>query len=66
MMRAIETRLRNLESTKQSGQRRLFVFEGQSERRELIASGVARADDLFIATGVQRSPNSYVTRRRSE
>jgi hypothetical protein len=44
----------------------MFVFEGESKRRELIGAGVAREDDLFIATGVQRSPNSYVTRGYSE
>ena len=66
MSQGMETRLRKLETTKGAGQRRMFVFEGEAKQRELIASGVAREDDLFIATGVQRSPQSYVVRGCSE
>ena len=66
MIRAIESRLRKLETATSPGQRRLFVFEGQSKRREMIASGIAREDDLFILTGVQRSPQCYVLQGRSE
>ena len=68
MNRAIESRLKRLETAAAttSGQRRLFVFEGESTQRELIASGVAREDDVFIDTGVQRTPHSYVVRGCSE
>ena len=58
MTRAIESRLRKLETATGSSQRRMFVFESEEKRRELIASGVARESDLFINTGVKRSPHS--------
>ena len=63
MIRAIESRLKRLETATTSGQRRMFVFEGEAKQRELIASGVAREDDTFIGTGVVRSEHSYVVRR---
>ena len=66
MTRAIETRLRKLETATGSTQRRMFVFESEDKRRGLIASGVAREDDLFVFTGVQRSPQSYVVRGCTE
>ena len=62
MSRGIERRLRKLETTRGAGQRRLFAFEGEAKRRELIASGIARENDLFVFTGVQRSEHSYVLR----
>ena len=66
MSRAIESRLRKLEAATGSGQRRMFVFESEDKRRELIASGIAREDDQFIATGVERSPHSYAVRGCTE
>ena len=66
MTRAIESRLKRLETATTSGQRRMFVFEGESKSRELIAAGVAREDDLFIDTGVKRGEHSYVVRGCSE
>ena len=66
MSRAIESRLKRLETATTSGRRRIFVFEGESKWRELIAAGLAREDDFFIFTGVPRSPHSYVVRGCSE
>ena len=40
----------------------MFVFESEDERLDLIASGIARDDDLFIHTGVKRGENSYAGR----
>ena len=45
--------------------RRVFIFgalePGKAKKRELIACGEARGDDLFIFTGVpDRDPQSYV------
>jgi hypothetical protein len=63
MFRAIDTRLRRLESVS-SGDGRTFIFgevkAGQAKKRELLAAGVASPDDVFIFTGVPNSdPASY-------
>lgn len=65
MNRAVENRLRKLE-TEAAGRRltRLFVIEGETkaERQvevdEMIAGGLAESGDIFIRTGVRRSPAS--------
>jgi hypothetical protein len=62
MSLGMESRLRRLERATTSSERRMFVFEGETKRRELIDSGIARQNDLFIFTGVQRSEHSYVLR----
>ncbi len=65
MRREIERRLQKLE-TETAGRRatRLFVIEGrtkaerQAEVDEMIAGGLAESGDIFIRTGVTRSPDS--------
>ena len=56
MSRASETRLGKLEVRAGVAGRRVFIFgavePGKAKRRELIASGEATEDDLFIFTGV--------------
>ena len=62
MSRAMKSRLRKLETATTSSQRRMFVFESEAKRRELIASSIAQEDDLFIYTGVVRGAHSYAGR----
>ena len=65
MRREIERRLQKLE-TQTPGHRgpKLFVIEGetkadrQAEVDEMIAGGLAESGDIFIRTGVRRSPAS--------
>jgi len=62
---ATRIRLRKLEASAGVAGRRVFIFgalgPGEAKRRELIACGEARGDDLFIFTGVpDRDPQSYV------
>ena len=64
MSRNIETRLRKLEAESPAHGGRTFIFgeltAGQAKMRELIASGIASEDDLFIFTGVPRAdPGAY-------
>ena len=58
----IERRLRKLEAETASRRRRTFVFgevkPGEAKMQELLATGVAHKDDLFILTGVPQSDPS--------
>ncbi len=62
MSRAVETRLRRLESATASRETQFFVIEGETEAErqahvdKLIAGGLADPADSFIHTGVRRSP----------
>jgi translation initiation factor IF-2 len=64
-MTTIETRLRRLEAASPDRKASLFVIEGRTEAERqaqidaLIQSGEARASDLFIVTGVTRSPTEF-------
>ena len=70
MTRAIETRLRKLEKATASTDRRTFVFgeveAGKAKKAELIASGIAREEDVFIFTGVPRGDRAYAVWGGSE
>ena len=65
MNRSIDTRLRRLEAASPDRQTFMFVIGGETEAERqaqidaLIHSGEAKASDLFIVSGVPRSPPEF-------
>ena len=62
MNRSLDTRIRKLEKDRGVRDRRFFVVDGDTKRErqahidELIRSGRAAPSDMFVYTGVPRSP----------